>query len=151
MSSRSPWCRGIDCNCQGRNTQTTLQKARSFEGKRMMKEKYNKLRTPARISPHMASKLEKKWISDGYIDNVVTLQKQDGFSLQMVEYHYGNMSHPYLMHDCNPEEDLIEQAWYCTAESTDNNHCIYCMKPYPTEILTAAKLLNASLAYQFKP
>jgi hypothetical protein len=121
----------------------------------MMKEKYNKLvRNGGSPSPSLSlqvSKPEEEWASDGYIDNVTTLQEQDGFSLQMVEYHYGNMSNPYLMHDCDPPEADIEKAWYSTAESTDNNHCIYCKKPYPTEILTAAKLLNASLAYKFEP
>lgn len=171
MRAGSPWCRGVqpDCNCQGRNTQRILQQSVGFPGRRMqkhmrrdltidrytlntmMKEKYKLLRTPTRLSKQTLSLQEKGWISDGYIDNVTTLQEQEGFSLQMVEYHYGNTSNPYLMHDCDPEEDLIEKAWYATAESTDNNLCIYCKKPYPTEILTAAKLLNASLAYKFEP
>lgn len=121
--------------------------------KKMIHEKYYQLtrKTPTRLSTHFTKAQEKAWKSDGYIDNVVTLHEQEGFSLQMVEYHYGNMSNPYLMHDCDPEEDLIEKAWYATADYSDNNHCIYCKKPYPTEILTAARLLNASLAYKLEP
>ncbi len=140
----SPDCHCTANHCQGRNTERKLQK--------MIHEKYYQLtrKTPTRLSPHMASPQEKAWKSDGYIDNVTTLQEQDGFSLQMVEYHYGNMSNPYLMHDCNPPEGEIEKAWYDTADHSDNNHCIYCKKPYPTEILTAARLLNARLAYKLE-
>lgn len=112
----------------------------------MITKKYKRLA----LAKHMHSKIDEEW-EDKYIKSVTTLKKQDGFSLQVVEYRYGNISNPYLMHDCNPPEELIENAWYGSADTLDNNRCIYCEEPYPTEILTAAKLLNVNMAYRFRP
>lgn len=106
----------------------------------MMIEKYNLL-------------MGKSKDQDKTVRNVKTLCTQEGFSLKLVEYHWGNHTRPYLMHNCNPtlKEIIIEKTWYEAADLADNNHCIYCKKPYPTEILTATKLLNGYMPTHFEP
>jgi hypothetical protein len=86
--------------------------------------------------------------TDNLRHSVKTLKKQYGFSLLLMEYHWGNTSRPYLMHDCRPLDSQVEKTWYESADRTDITWCIYCKEPYPTEILTAAKLLNAYMTTQ---
>jgi len=59
------------------------------------------------------------------------LREQDGFSIQIVTYKWGQISYPYLLHNCEPPDYKLNDASYFLAEDTETAHCIYCNTTYP--------------------
>ena len=85
------------------------------------------------------------------VESATTLKEEDGFALQMTEYHYGVPAHEkvqrnvYLVHNCDPPDYKRDSTLYLRFDHSyvDLYACPYCREPYPKSIVAAALLLEA--------